>query len=250
MAGPLSIDDRPSPNHNARADGARPDIVVLHYTGMESAEAAVGRLVDPDSGVSAHYVLMQDGRVLRLVEEERRAWHAGDSHWGGTDHVNSRSIGIEIVNRGHDFGYEPFPEPQMAALERLLGGLLERWSIPAERVVGHACVAPGRKIDPGEKLDWRRLARGGLSIWVDGARSSPLDQQPEAGRFQRAAARFGYGVPRSGRWDGETRDCWDAFLRRFRPAEVGVPPHVAGVKQLEEMARRWPVRLDAEVAGS
>ena len=249
MAGTLPIEERPSPNHNARADGARPDVVVLHYTGMETAKAAVERLCDPDAEVSAHYVLMQDGRVLRLVDEERRAWHAGDSHWGGIDDVNSRSIGIEIVNAGHDFGYQPFPEPQMAALELLLGGMLRRWAIPVERVVGHACIAPGRKIDPGEKFDWRRLALGGLSVWVDGGRPSPLDQEPEAGRFQRAALGFGYGVPRSGRWDGETRDCWDAFLRRFRPAEVGEPPHIAGVKQLEELARRWPVRLDAEVAG-
>lgn len=250
MRNPLSIEDSPSPNHNARAAGAPPDMVVLHYTGMESAGAALDRLRDPSAEVSAHYFLMQDGRILRLVDEERRAWHAGDSAWGNVDDVNSRSIGIEIANAGHDFGYQPFPEPQMAALERLLERTLERWSVPPERVVGHACVAPGRKIDPGEKFDWRRLARAGLSVWVDAPRAGPLDQEPEAGRFQRAARGFGFAIHASGRWDGRTRDCWDAFLRRFRPAEVGEPPHAAGVKHLEELARRWPVRLDAEVAGS
>lgn len=246
----IPIEDRPSPNRNARADGARPDMVVLHYTGMENGAAALDRLRDPEAKVSAHYLIQPDGRVSRLVDEAERAWHAGDSAWGDLHLVNSRSIGIEIVNRGHDHGYHPFPEPQMAVLERLLGGILGRWSIPPERVVGHACVAPGRKLDPGEKFDWRRLGRAGLAVWLDGPRPpGPLDRAPDAGRFQRAARAFGYAVAETGQWDAPTRDCWDAFLRRFRPADTGLSPHAAGVTHLEALSRRWPVRLDAAVGG-
>ena len=165
VAAPLRIAERPSPNRGERRGGATPDMVVLHYTAMESARAAADRLCDPRSEVSAHYLIARDGEVLALVPEELRAWHAGVSNWGGMADVNSRSIGIELDNPGHAAGYPPYPEPQMAALEALLAGILGRWPIPTERVVGHACVAPGRKIDPGEKLDWRRLARRGLAVW-------------------------------------------------------------------------------------
>ncbi|QIE54098.1 N-acetylmuramoyl-L-alanine amidase [Pikeienuella piscinae] len=151
-----------SPNHNARRLG-QPDMVVIHYTGMKTAAAARARLCDPGAEVSAHWLIDLDGGSEALVPEDRRAWHAGVSSWEGESDVNSRSIGIELVNPGVEHGYHPFPEPQMAALERLLAGIMARWSIEPRNVVGHEDVAPGRKIDPGEKFDWARLARRGLS---------------------------------------------------------------------------------------
>ncbi|MEO1494231.1 MAG: N-acetylmuramoyl-L-alanine amidase [Pseudomonadota bacterium] len=161
----LRIDDRPSPNFTERRGTDRPDMVVLHYTGMESAEAAILRLSDPGPEVSAHYLIAEDGTVTRMVAEEMRAWHAGASRWGEITDVNSHAIGIELANPGHHFGYPPFPAPQMAALEVLLAAILARWEIAPDRVVGHEHVAPGRKIDPGEKFDWLRLARQGLAAW-------------------------------------------------------------------------------------
>ncbi|MEX2520134.1 MAG: N-acetylmuramoyl-L-alanine amidase [Paracoccaceae bacterium] len=151
-----------SPNHNARRLGP-PDMVVIHYTGMKTAAAACARLCDPSSEVSAHWMIHLDGRAEALVDEARRAWHAGVASWGGKSDVNSRSIGIELVNCGHEHGYHPFPEPQMAALERLLHEIMARWPVLARNVVGHEHVAPGRKIDPGEKFDWDRLVRQGLA---------------------------------------------------------------------------------------
>lgn len=160
-----------SPNHNERRLGP-PDMVVIHYTGMKTAAAARARLCDPAAEVSAHWLIDLDGTVEALVPEERRAWHAGVSEWEGERDVNSRSIGIELVNKGHEHGYHPFPEPQMAALEALLSAIMARWRIAARNVVGHEDVAPGRKIDPGEKFDWARLARRGLALRpVDRARA-------------------------------------------------------------------------------
>lgn len=140
-------------------------MVVLHYTGMETAQAALERLCDPAAEVSAHYLITEKGELFQLVAEDQRAWHAGVSRWGEVVDVNSHSIGIELVNMGHHLGYSPFPHPQMLCLERLLRGILDRWQITPERVVGHEHVAPGRKIDPGEKFDWALLARLGLAKW-------------------------------------------------------------------------------------
>lgn len=155
-----------SPNHNQRRLG-RPDMVVIHYTGMATAASARARLCDPAAEVSAHWLIDLDGTVEALVAEDRRAWHAGVSVWEGEADVNSRSIGVELQNLGHEWGYHPFPEPQMAALERLLAQIAERWSIAPRNVVGHEDVAPGRKIDPGEKFDWARLERRGLAARSD-----------------------------------------------------------------------------------
>ena len=151
----------PSPNHGPRRLG-RPDMIIIHYTGMKTCAAARDRLCDPAAEVSAHYLIDLDGAVEQLVDEERRAWHAGVSEWEGVTDVNSRSIGIELVNQGHGAGYHPFPEPQMAALEAVIHGIRDRWVIPLENVVGHEDVAPGRKIDPGPKFDWARLVRRNL----------------------------------------------------------------------------------------
>ena len=234
-----------SPNFGPRHGETVPDLIVLHYTGMDAAEGAIARLTDSASEVSAHYLVDLDGWVVRMVSEEMRAWHAGAAAWGGVTDLNSRSIGIEIANPGHELGYPPFPEPQMAALDSLLAGVLARHAIPPERVVGHACVAPGRKRDPGEKFDWRRLARRGLSVWLD----PEPEQEPEpaaagladAARFQTAARRFGYAAPDGGEWCEQTRTVWQAFLMRFLPFDADAPPHRAGVAHLERLATRWPV---------
>jgi N-acetylmuramoyl-L-alanine amidase len=236
--GAPAIGERRSPNWGVRRAGARPDMVVLHYTAMAGAAAAGDRLCDPGSEVSAHYLVAADGAVLALVPEELRAWHAGASAWGGVKDVNSRSIGIELDNPGHHLGYPPFPEPQMTALESLLRDIVTRWSIPPERVVGHACVAPGRKIDPGEKLDWRRLARRGLAAWLDApaAGQGPAD----AARFRAAAREFGYPVDDGEGWTDALRAVWQSFAMRFRPHEARAGPNAGGVRHLEGLAARWP----------
>jgi N-acetylmuramoyl-L-alanine amidase len=212
----LRIVDCRSPNHDARPEGAPIDILVLHYTGMRTADEALARLCDPQARVSAHYTIGRDGRIFAHVPEERRAWHAGVSYWAGETNVNGRSIGIEIVNPGHEFGYEPFAEPQIAALIDLARGILSRHPIPPNRVVGHSDVAPARKMDPGELFPWKALADFGIGIW-------PSDQ---AGNGSRAArepgpadlARFGYGVPPH--TDVSLTDVITAFQRHFRPAEI------------------------------
>ena len=153
-AAKLQITHHNSPNCGPRRNGLRPSLVVLHYTAMNSADAAIERLCDPEFEVSAHYVIARDGHVTQLVTEDQRAWHAGAGQWHGQDDINSRSIGIELDNTGA----HPFPEPQMQALENLLQSILTRWDIPPEGVIGHSDMAPGRKIDPGPHFDWARLA--------------------------------------------------------------------------------------------
>lgn len=161
----MRLRDLPSPNHDARPDGAPVDMLILHYTGMESGAAAIARLRDPAAKVSAHYVVEEDGRILRLVPEDRRAWHAGISQWRGLTGLNARSIGIEVVNPGHAHGYRPFPALQMAALCELCLDILSRHPIPPRHVLAHSDVAPDRKEDPGELFDWEGLARNGVGLW-------------------------------------------------------------------------------------
>ena len=161
----LQTIDRFSPNHGPRPEPARVDMLVLHYTGMTTAAAALDRLCDPDARVSAHYVIEENGVIWRLVPENRRAFHAGVSCWEGESDLNAVSLGIEIINPGHEWGYRPFPEAQMASVEALCRDLVARYSIPAHRVVGHSDIAPDRKADPGELFDWPRLARAGIGIW-------------------------------------------------------------------------------------
>lgn len=234
----MEIVPHASPNFTARRGGARPDMIVLHYTGMERECAALARLSDPVAEVSAHWLVGADGTAFALVDEAMRAWHAGAAGWGGVRDVNSHSIGIEIANPGHHLGYPPFPEPQMEAVEALVRAAMRRWSIPPERVVGHACVAPGRKIDPGEKFDWRRLARRGLAVWLD---PGPSGGAADAARFRAAARAFGYPVPDGEGWDDALTALWQSFAMRFRPGETGQPPHGAGIADLERLAARWPV---------
>jgi N-acetylmuramoyl-L-alanine amidase len=191
-----------SANFNARPDGVAIDMLVLHYTGMASAEAALARLCEPGSEVSAHYMIDEAGQVFGLVDEADRAWHAGLSAWRGETAINSRSIGVELVNPGHEFGYRPFPEAQMAALIELARGIVSRWPIPPRNVVGHSDVAPRRKQDPGELFDWRRLAGEGIGLWPE----------PAAASGDAAAMLAAYGY--------ETEDIAAsllAFQRHFRP---------------------------------
>src|SRR5215468_2762339 len=180
-----------SPNHDARPEGAAIDILVLHYTGMKTADEALARLTDAASKVSAHYTIGRDGRVFAHVPEERRAWHAGVSFWAGERNVNARSIGIELVNPGHEFGYIPFTDEQIGALIDLSRGILSRHPIPSARVIGHSDVAPARKTDPGELFPWQQLADYGIGVWP----APPHNKSAESPLAPEDLARFGYGVP-------------------------------------------------------
>lgn len=197
----LDIFQHPSPNFGERRDGQRPELIVIHYTAMDSAQAAIDWLCNPEAEVSAHFVIAPDGQVTQLVAEEMRAWHAGVGSWQGRGDVNSRSIGIELSNKGD----HPFAAKQMETLEVLLRGIMQRWSIGPESVIGHSDMSPGRKIDPGPKFDWLRLAREGLAIWQD--------HEPADADWESCAAQLGY--------DLENPNSFDAFRARFRPWAEG-----------------------------
>jgi len=225
-----------SPNFGRRRGGALPDMIVLHGTEMDSARAALERLCSPDFEVSAHYLIAGGGEIFRLVNEDLRAWHAGAGSWGGVTDVNSRSIGIELDN----VDGLPFPEPQMAALETLLAGIMERWSISPARVIAHSDMAPTRKRDPGPKFDWRRLALADLSIWPEETtHSAPAlsERQAEAGSpdaaFRAAALEFGYP-------EVATETLLAAFRRRFRPYVDGSVA-AEDLTAIRNLARRFPV---------
>ena len=205
----MDIIERFSRNMNDRPAGVIIDMVVLHYTGMKTGKAALDRLCDPDAKVSAHYLIDEDGTAYRMVAEDRRAWHAGFSHWSGAININDRSIGIEIVNPGHEFGYRAFPEVQMEAVEELLAQIVARHRISPARVVGHSDIAPTRKQDPGELLDWKRLADKGLSIWP--AEPGNTIEMADARRY---LSNIGYDP------DAPLADVVTAFQRRFVPAGV------------------------------
>ncbi|MEQ8558505.1 MAG: N-acetylmuramoyl-L-alanine amidase [Henriciella sp.] len=204
-----SVTRQPSPNFDDRRYPV--DMLVLHYTGMETGDAALERMCDPAASVSAHYMVREGGEIVQLVEEEKRAWHAGVSKWQGDEDLNSRSIGIEIVNGGHDWRLEdgrlpPYPNAQIDSVIELSRGIIERWNIPQTRIVGHSDIAPARKQDPGEHFPWARLAQSGVGLW-------PLAMSGEQGTVETALATVGY----------ETRDlpaAITAFQRRWRPARV------------------------------
>ena len=209
-----------SPNFDERPDGTTIDMLVLHYTGMQTAKAAVERLCDAEARVSAHYLIHEDGRVLQMVEENSRAWHAGAAWWRGNSDINGRSIGIELVNPGHEFGLRSFPEKQMKALVELALDILHRYSIPARNVVGHSDVAPRRKYDPGEMFDWLGLSRLGIGIWPEGA----APHEMEVKKATILLKTFGY----------ETIDMdktLQAFQRHYRPSKIDgeLDPETAGL---------------------
>jgi N-acetylmuramoyl-L-alanine amidase len=213
----MTIRERPSPNHGPRAPGPI-DMLVLHYTGMTSTAAALDRLCDAAAEVSAHYLIAEDGTAWRLVDETRRAWHAGRGFWAGERDINSRSIGIELANPGHEHGYRPFPEPQIEALETLARAILSRHPIPPHRVLGHSDVAPQRKEDPGELFPWQRLAAAGIGLWPDFAAAGRAGGVADVGAAQQALARIGYEVSASGQLDDAARAVVTAFQRHYRPA--------------------------------
>lgn len=220
-AGPLRIDrSRSSPNHGERRRFAAPDCVVLHYTGMRDGASAVDRLCDPVTQVSCHYVISEAGAILGLVDEDRRAWHAGRSVWQGETDLNSASIGIEIVNGGHDFGLPAFPADQIGALIDLCRDIVGRHCIPAARLLAHSDIAPGRKQDPGERFPWQRLADAGVGLWPAPTDAAPADGPSSAARVQADLHAIGYGVPATGVFDDETVVVIRAFQRRYRPDRI------------------------------
>lgn len=239
------IRSRPSPNHGAR-DGPV-DLVVLHYTGMWSAAAALDRLTDPHPvagryappgapaaepdallpRVSSHYVVDEDGSVYALVPEDKAAWHAGVSSWKGRTGCNARSVGVEIVNGGHEFGLPDFPDVQIEAVIALTRAIMARHGVPPTGLVGHSDIAPARKADPGEKFPWKRLADAGLGLFPAppqaghaGIVAAPGDQGANVAALQEGLAGFGYGLDVSGHFDQATADVVTAFHRRFRPERV------------------------------
>ena len=236
----LPIFDLPSPNHDAR--DCPVDMLILHYTGMQSAQAALDRLRDPQAAVSSHYVVDEDGTVFRLVPEDQRAWHAGVSHWRGHSALNARSIGIEIVNPGHEWGYRDFPVLQLAAVCDLALSILSRHRIPARNVIGHSDVAPDRKEDPGERFDWRALAQNGVGLWPEdspdlgttGAIRDAVTLRP----IRAALAEIGYRVAPEGALDPALSAVLRAFQRHWRPeavpgqADDGTLVRLLGVQRL------------------
>ena len=224
---PLRILEAPSPNFDQRR--APPDMLVLHYTGMKTGPEAVARLRDPEAKVSAHYVVNEDGSILRLVAEERRAWHAGRGAWQGQTDCNAAAIGIEIVNPGHEFGYRPFPDAQIGAVIDLIADIRSRWTIPDARIIGHSDLAPDRKEDPGELFPWKRLAGEGHGLWFDpaperiaalGAPLSPGDEGMGVIVLRSGLHRLGYGLKPGGEYDEETRLTVTAFQRHWRPSNI------------------------------
>ncbi|WP_075292197.1 N-acetylmuramoyl-L-alanine amidase [Pararhizobium arenae] len=229
----------PSPNHGERAGGVSPDIILLHYTGMPTAEGALDWLCREESQVSCHYLVYEDGRVDQLVPESRRAWHAGKSLWQGETDVNSRSIGIEIANQGHP-ALPAFPEKQIAAVVELCRDCGERWSIAPERVLGHSDVALIRKVDPGENFPWNILFKGGVGHWVPPA---PIgggrffqkgDQGQPVEAIQSMLGLYGYGIEVTGVFCEKTEGAVAAFQRHFRPAQVD---GIADISTLDTLHR-------------
>ena len=236
------MQQQPSPNHNER-DPAKPvDILLLHYTGMASGEAAVGWLCNPASKVSSHYVVFEDGRTVQLVDEARRAWHAGKSSWAGETDINTRSVGIEIVNPGHEFGYRPFPEVQIEAVIALCRGIISRHPIPPERVLAHSDVAPLRKEDPGELFPWQQLFEAGVGHWAPPAPVAPGpflhagDHGLGVGALKQRFRRYGYGIGEDSQFDAGTEAVVTAFQRHFRPARVDGVADVSTVATLDRLA--------------
>lgn len=236
-----SAEVRVSPNFGPRRDTLKPDMIVLHYTGMATGPGAEAWLCDPASEVSAHYLVHEDGRIVQMVRESDRAWHAGKSSWFGRTDINSCSVGIEIVNPGHSLGYPAFPRRQIDAVIGLCAGIVQRHLIPAQRVLAHSDVAPGRKIDPGEKFPWKALFAAGVGHLVPAApvrRGAVLkagDTGPDVDALQSMLAVYGYGVEISGVFDRQTGIVVEAFQRHFRPRLVDGVADGSTVRTLQRL---------------
>ncbi len=215
-----AIKARPSPNQDDRTAGSVIDTLVLHYTGMQSGQAAIDRLCNPAARVSSHYVVGEDGAIVRLVEEQRRAYHAGISCWRGRPVLNDRSVGIEIVNPGHEWGYRPFPRVQMQSLTALCRSILSRHPIPARNVVAHSDIAPDRKQDPGELFDWRGLADAGIGLWPDGDGAATTDDASSVVGVRQRLIAIGYAVAPDGEADAPLASVLRAFQRHWRQETI------------------------------
>src|ERR1700756_2108438 len=228
----IASDVIPSANYGDRNKDRLPDMIVLHYTGMPDVEGAIAKLCTAGTDVSAHYIVLEDGRIVQCVPEAKRAWHAGVSSWAGEEDINTCSIGVEIVNRGHDWGYPDFPLRQIAAVIALCRGIMLRRNVPSHRVLAHSDVAPHRKKDPGEKFPWHSLANSGVGHWVtpapivrgEGLKLGVISDSVRD--LQQALARYGYGIAINGKYDAATMEVVTAFQRHFRPARVdGIADH-------------------------
>ena len=237
---PLVAEFIASPNHDVR-QGRDVDILLLHYTGMSSGIEAQQRLCDPDAKVSSHYLIHEDGAIVQFVSEARRAWHAGVASWQGATDINSRSIGIEIVNGGHDYGCPEFPVPQIDAVIGLCRDIQSRWPMPQHRVLAHSDVAPGRKQDPGEAFPWGVLYKAGIGLWIEPEpiASSPAlsggDKGDAVVRLQASLTEYGYDLGASGIFDELTTDVVTAFQRHFRPQQVDGVADVSTIATLRRL---------------
>jgi len=246
----MKIDTKPSSNCNARADGIALQYVVLHYTGLPTAQEALSRLCDPSSQVSAHYMIDEDGSLTQLVDESSRAWHAGQSFWRGERDLNSASLGIELVNPGHEYGYRPFPREQIAALKDLLRDIMRRYHLPASCLLAHSDIAPLRKQDPGEYFPWQELAAEGIGLWPAPEKQDYLPTSPDAAA--RLLNAIGYDCPEQGlsnvfRSKLELSKCHGderlalaaliAFERRYHPENLDSEPNAETFSRLSALAR-------------
>lgn len=240
----MKVHHQPSPNFNRRPEGAVIDTVVLHYTGMPSAEGALERLTDPAAEVSAHYLIDEDGRLVKLVEEDHRAWHAGVSAWAGQHNLNHNSIGIELVNPGHEFGYRPFPARQIDTLLELLAGIRERHRIPKRRYLGHSDIAPSRKIDPGELFPWARLAAEGFGLWsdVEGSDTRALGRgdagQDQIAKLNKQLGIVGYHMEDQQGFDANVQSIVRAFQAHWRPETISGLFDIGTAAKLRDIARQ------------
>jgi N-acetylmuramoyl-L-alanine amidase len=232
----------PSPNHGVRKGRAQPDMVLLHYTGLADAEAALKMLCMAQSGLSAHYVVLEDGTIVQCVTEARRAWHAGVSIWANNTDINSCSVGIEIANPGHELGYPDFTNVQIEAVIGLCRDIIGRHRIPSHRVLAHSDVAPSRKRDPGEKFPWRQLYECGVGRWIepapvadDGGAIGPGHRGAAVRKLQTAFAAYGYGIAVSGTYDVLTTHVITAFQRHFRPARIDGLADTSTIKTLDAL---------------
>jgi N-acetylmuramoyl-L-alanine amidase len=236
-----------SPNVGERRNCERPTILLLHYTGVETMARALEWLTRAGSGVSCHYAIDEAGRVVQMVPEALRAWHAGEAIWAGESDINSASIGIEIHNPGHELGYPDYPEPQLKAVEALCRDIIARHGIRPERVLAHSDVAPTRKKDPGEKFPWARLAQAGVGHWV---KPQPIIAAepgmgvgaagPLVAEVQVFLRRYGYGIEPTGVVDGRTEHVVTAFQRHFRPERVDGRIDQSTVTTLERLIAALP----------
>ncbi len=228
----------PSPNFGERKGVKSPDMIVLHYTGMKTAQGALDWLCAEESQVSCHYLVLEDGDIVQLVAEDKRAWHAGKSCWHGEHDINSRSVGIEIANPGHEHGYVDFPRVQMVSVVELVGDIVKRNSIPAAGIVAHSDIAPLRKEDPGERFDWQMLHRAGLGVWVEpvalceGAVLQSGDKGSRVLAYQQALKQLGFAIDLTGEFDASTRACTIAFQRRYRQTRIDGVGDLSTVKTL------------------